>query len=214
MHGWNIIYALINFAILAGGLFLIGRKIVWNAIRAHADQVSGNLQQSAASHENAKKLLEGIEGESAAGEAEREEILHQAEASAEKIRRAEGEKTQAALDKIALDAHKDLRRLTHAQRLSVNQKAAEEITAAAAVQIAKPENAEARARLSERFLTRLPEQLRITPGDLSGIRSRGFFQVRVSSSEALGERDLECIRAGNHRCHGHRLYEAGLACCM
>ena len=28
MGGWNIIYGLINFAILAVGLFLIGKKIV------------------------------------------------------------------------------------------------------------------------------------------------------------------------------------------
>ena len=28
MSGWNIIYGLINFAILAVGLYLIGRKLV------------------------------------------------------------------------------------------------------------------------------------------------------------------------------------------
>ncbi len=195
MHGWNIIYALINFLILAVGLYFIGRKIVLNAIRAHADKVSGDLEQSAASRENAKKLLDGLEGESAKGEIEREGILRQAKAGAEDILRTGQEKTREELDKIALDAHKDLRRLTHAQRLQVNQKAAEEITAAAAEQIARPENAAARARLSERFLQRLPEQLRITPGDLSGIRSRGFFKVRVSSSEELGEGDLGRIRA-------------------
>jgi len=195
MHGWNIVYALINFLILAGGLYFIGRKIVANAIRAHVDKVSGDLEQSAASRENAKQLLDSLEGESAKGAAEREEILHNARAGAEEILRAGQEKTREELDKIALDAHKDLRRLTHAQRLQVNQKAAEEITAAAAEQIARPENAAARARLSERFLQRLPEQLRITPGDLSGIRSRGFFMVRVSSSEELGESDLGRIRA-------------------
>ena len=195
MHGWNIVYALINFLILAAGLYFIGRKIVVNAIRAHVDKVSGDLEQSAASRENAKILLDSIEGESAKGESERQEILRQAKANAEDILRAGQEKTREELDKIALDAHKDLRRLTHAQRLQVNQKAAEEITAAAAEQIARPENAAARARLSERFLRRLPEQLRITPGDLSGIRSRGYFKVRVSSSEELGEGDLGRIRA-------------------
>ena len=195
MHGWNIIYALINFLILAAVLFFIGRKIVLNAIRAHIDKVSGDLKQSAASRDNAKKLLDGIEGESSAGEAERQEILHHARADAEEILRAGNEKTREELDKINLDAHKDLRRLAHAQRLQVNQTAAEEITAAAAGQIARPENAAGRARLSERFLARLPEQMRLTPGDLSAIRSRGFFKVRVSSSEELGESDLGRIRA-------------------
>ena len=80
MHGWNILYGLINFAILAGGLYFIGRKIVANAIRAHRDKVSGDLEKSAASHENAKVLLDGIEGESAEGAQQVQEILRQAKA--------------------------------------------------------------------------------------------------------------------------------------
>ena len=151
MHGWNIVYGLINFAILAVGLYLIGRKIVANAIRAHREKVSGDLEKSAASRENAKKLLDGIEGENAKGESEREEILRQARASVEDIHRAAREQEKKEIDKIALDAHKDLRRLAHHQRILVNQKAAGEITAAAAEQIARPENAAARERMTTQF---------------------------------------------------------------
>ena len=101
MHGWNIIYALINFLILAAGLFFIGRKIVVNAIRAHADKVNADLEQSAASRENAKKLLDGLEGESAKGESEREEILRQAQAGAEDILRAGQERRRGRADRAA-----------------------------------------------------------------------------------------------------------------
>ena len=195
MHGWNIVYGLINFAILAVGLYLIGRKIVANAIRAHREKVSGDLEKSAASRENAKKLLDGIEGENAKGESEREEILRQARASVEDIHRAAREQEKKEIDKIALDAHKDLRRLAHHQRILVNQKAAGEITAAAAEQIARPENAAARERMTTQFISRLDERLQITPGDLSAIRSRGSLRLRIGSSEALKEEELSRIRA-------------------
>ena len=128
MHGWNILYALINFVILALGLFFIGRKIVAGAIRAHRDQVSGDLEKSAASHENAKILLGGIEGESAEGAQQVQEILNQAKAGAEEIHRAAAESDREATDLIADEAHKELRRQIHHQRILVNQKSAEEIT--------------------------------------------------------------------------------------
>ena len=60
MGGWNIYYGLLNFAILAGALVFIGRKIVVKAIKAHQDKVQSDLKQSAESLENAKKLLDGI----------------------------------------------------------------------------------------------------------------------------------------------------------
>ena len=195
MGGWNIFYALINFAVLAGALYFIGRKLVVKSIRAHREKVSGDLQKSAASLENANKLLDGIGEEKARGESERGEILRQAGASAEEIHRASAEADRKSAEAIAAEAGKDLRRQAHQQRLSLNRKAAEEITAAAAVQIARPENAAARRRMAERFIDRLPERLHITPGDLSAVRSRGSIRLRVSSPEELEENDFGRIRA-------------------
>ena len=54
MGGWNIYYGLLNFAILAGALVFIGRKIVVKVIKAHQDKVQSDLKQSAESLENAK----------------------------------------------------------------------------------------------------------------------------------------------------------------
>ena len=199
MGGWNIIYGLINFAILAAGLYLIGRKIVASAIRAHREKVSGDLEQSAASRENAKSLLGGIEDENARSAAEQEEILRQAEATAEEIHRNAREGDRQAVEHIREDAHKDMRRQLHHQRLEVNRRAAEELTAAAAAQIARPENAAARERMTERFIAKLDERLQLTPGDLSAIRSRGYLNVHVSSAQALTEKDTARIRAAVDR---------------
>ena len=138
MSGWNIIYGLINFLILAAGLYFVGRKLVIKGIKDHRDRIVGDLERSAAGHENAKQLLDSIEPENASAAAECGQILKQARESAAEISRVSGEGDREAAARIADEAHKDLRRLVHAQRIRTNEKAAEEITAAAAEQIARP----------------------------------------------------------------------------
>ena len=56
MGGWNIIYALINFVILAGALFLIGRKMVAKALKEHRSKIQSDLKESAESLERVKSL--------------------------------------------------------------------------------------------------------------------------------------------------------------
>ena len=83
MSGWNIFYGLLNFAILAGVLFIIGKKLVPKMLKGRQDQIQGDLEKSAAAAENAGKLLGGIENANAAGERARAEILAAARAAAE-----------------------------------------------------------------------------------------------------------------------------------
>ena len=56
MSGWNIFYGLINFAILAGALFLIGRKMVKGIFGRHRDEVARGLEQSEKAAETAREL--------------------------------------------------------------------------------------------------------------------------------------------------------------
>ena len=43
LSGWNIIYGLINFAILAAALYFIGRKLVVRGYRDHREAVEKTL---------------------------------------------------------------------------------------------------------------------------------------------------------------------------
>ena len=67
MSGWNILYGLINFVILAGGLFLVGRKIVRNMLEKHRDEVQKGLEDSEQAAENAGKLLQELPEKDARG---------------------------------------------------------------------------------------------------------------------------------------------------
>ena len=53
MNGWNMIYALINFAILAAGLYFVGKKIVAKMYADHRKAVEEEIEHTARSVENA-----------------------------------------------------------------------------------------------------------------------------------------------------------------
>ena len=193
MGGWNIFYGLLNFAILAAALYVIGRKIVVNAVKSHQDKVQSDLQQSAESLENAKKLLDGIEQENAKAAKEREEILTVARNAAEAESRSAAEEDRQAADHIAADARKDLEQEARGLRRRLNEKAAEEITAEAAEAIKNPVNAAARSALTEKFVSLVEEKLHITRGDLAGFRDSGSVTVRLGSAEELAPEKVERI---------------------
>ena len=46
MSGWNIVYGLINFAILAVALYFIGRKLVVKGYRDHREKVERTLARA------------------------------------------------------------------------------------------------------------------------------------------------------------------------
>ena len=86
MSGWNILYGLINFVILAGGLFLVGRKIVRNMLEKHRDEVQKGLEDSEQAAENAGKLLQELPEKDARGREVVARIAEEAEEAARQRR--------------------------------------------------------------------------------------------------------------------------------
>ena len=152
MGGWNIIYNLINFAILAAALFLVGKKIVPKIFGGRRDQITESLEKSGQAAENAKETPAKIQAANAAGEKEREEILAAARATAEANRREAEEADRQAAAKLMGDAAQEEKGLRRALQSELSGKAAEEITAAAAELLRQPEQAGARDRLSRSFV--------------------------------------------------------------
>jgi F-type H+-transporting ATPase subunit b len=92
---------LLNFAILAGGYYFLGRKPIGNALKSRRDSIANDIEEAerarAAAEERAKfyqAKLEKLEDEVRAarealvraGEAEGERIVSDAEAKAERLR--------------------------------------------------------------------------------------------------------------------------------
>ena len=165
MSGWNLFYGLINFAILAAGLYFIGRKIVKSMFQKHRDEVADGLEQSARAAENAPLLLQELPERTARGQADVARIGAEAEENARLLREKAAQSAEEELDELRRSEAGHEERYQRSLRRELNAKAAEEICAKAAQLLIRPEYTKARHELEERFVERMERELVLTAGD-------------------------------------------------
>ena len=199
MSGWNILYGLINFLILAVGLYFVGRKTVVGMFRKHKEEVADGLEQSARAAEKGELLLRELPQKTADGEAAAARIGREAEEIARQHREAAAEETRRTLEGLAQNAAEEDMRYQRVLRRELNGRTAEEICAQTAALLAKPENAGARRALNERFVSRIERELKLTAGDRLRQLEGGSLTMTLSAAEkpdpALLERLNRAIEA-------------------
>ena len=68
-YEYSLLYGLINFAILAGGLGLVGRKLLPKIFGGRRREIEAELKAAEEAPARAEEVLRGLEAESAAGKA-------------------------------------------------------------------------------------------------------------------------------------------------
>ena len=194
MGGWSLIYNLINFAILAAGLYFIGRKLVVNAYQKHRDTIQEDLEKSAASLENVKTLEAELESAKAAGEKERAGILSDAKTLAKEYTAKAVKADEETAAHLKYEAQKELDHESLRLRRELHEQAAGEIAEAAGELIRQPERAAARERLSAQFLTWLREKLTITRGDALSFRAMSAIPLTIRAAVEPDEAFVGQIR--------------------
>ncbi len=165
MGGWNIFYGILNFLILAAGLYFIGRKLVRDMFRKHRDEVSGGLEKSAQAAVHAEKLLESLPERDEQARQVLARIGQEAEDAVRLCRELSARETEAELQVLARETAGEEQRYRRALRRDLNAKAAEEICEKTALLLQQPDYAQARRAMAERFVARMERELKLTPGD-------------------------------------------------
>ena len=199
MSGWNIFYGLINFAILAGALFLIGRKMVKGIFGRHRDEVARGLEQSEKAAETAQELLQSLPQVTARGEEDLAQIGREGEEALQRSRERAAEESAAELMELRRSAAGEETRYQRALRREQNARAAEDICTKAALLLQKPEYAAARRGLAERFVERMERELKLTDGDRMALLEGESLTLQLSAAEtpegALLERLCRALSA-------------------
>ncbi|MCR5088122.1 MAG: F0F1 ATP synthase subunit alpha [Oscillospiraceae bacterium] len=185
MGGYTLVYGLINFAILAAGLFLVGRKLVPKIFGGYRSKVEESLKAADQAEENAGKLLAEIESSNAEAEKEYEGILEAAQSNVAAEEEKARQQDQNAADSAAAELEKELQHNKRTARKELTREAMESIVAAAAEQIARPENAVARERVTEKFIARAEKELTLTRGELITYHENNGISVEFRSAEEL-----------------------------
>ncbi|MBR4550381.1 MAG: F0F1 ATP synthase subunit alpha [Oscillospiraceae bacterium] len=194
MSGWSLLFNLINFVILAAGLYLIGRKIVRKAYQSHRDTIQSDLEQSAASLENVKTLHVQLDEAKTAGESERAGILSDAKKLAKENSRKSDQEDEAVAAQLCAEARKELEHEAIRMRRELSEQAGSEISEAAGDLIRLPEHDKARERLAERFVNWFCGQLTITCGDALSFRESGAVALTIRAASQPEDATVARIR--------------------
>ena len=187
MSGWNIVYGLINFAILAVALYFIGRKLVVKGYRDHREKVERTLARADEAVVEAKNLLDAIPDAKAAGERACGEILTAAKAAAEENSRLSREKLAAEEERLAAENDKTLRLARADLRRELGDEAAAGIGEAAAALLTQEIYAPQRAALCERQIDAFAADYRPYPGELECFADEGRARIAVRFAEKTDE---------------------------
>ncbi len=183
--GWTFLYALINFAILGGALFFIGKKIVINGYKSHRDAVEADLKRAEDASAHADELLGSVGGIQAAGDAECKEINSIADKAMQENNAASEANDRETVAGNAAARAAELENLRKAMRREQNTEAAARITAAAGDVLKQEKFAAKRKALNARFLSDLEQVIAPMPSDYERIDSGKPIRATVVSAEAL-----------------------------
>ncbi len=190
----NFWYALINFLILAAGLYLVGRKFVVGAFRAHRERVEDGLRRSEAGQAAAASLPDALANERAA--AGQRELAAGAETEARRDAQLARSAEDAKVAETAADAQ--FQSELDGLRSEMLQKAAwdalEHLAAAARESLCRePFASEFRKREGE-LLEEILAVADVTPGDRAYLAQRGALPVLLKSAFPLPAADVERVR--------------------
>ena len=193
MGGWNIIYALINFVILAVVLYLFGKKIAIKMYRDHRDRIAAGLDQAKNADGEAEKIFSDIASAEEKSAGERESMIGEAHAAADERSRAAAEAEAQAEAYMKASVLGDEERLRAQMRRELARSAAGSITREAAELIRSDSGAD--GRLSKKFISDFKASLAMTPCDSSRLSAGERLPVKISSVSVLGDEERRGLLA-------------------
>ncbi len=195
MHGWSLISGIINFLILAGVLYLLGRKIVGKMLNGRTERIINDLNRSEEAKKNAA-ILRGTLGHADEQIRQQEEqIRAEATASARAESEKRGEEDAAVTRPIIDQARRNGDQVLHEVRRTITDESAETITAAAGELLRADDYQQQRRALTERFEQRFAETVAPTVADRANVLERGRIAVTVTAENEPDPRIVEQVRA-------------------
>ena len=202
MFEWNIFYGLLNFAILAAGLYFVGKKPAAKMYKDYRDKVSGDLERAKEAAANAEKLQDNLEALDAAGRSDCDRIIADAKQQAQELSSAAKSENERQRQNAQADSASSYEQMCFDMQKRFNAEAAQELTDAAA-DILRGSSAESRKALIARFIEELPAKLEIQPSDRVKIASGEKLSVTISGGEELSAADAEEIGKVIEDKYGH-----------
>ena len=155
MSGWTIGYGLINFAILATVLFLLGRKMMQKMLRERRARIEWELEDAERAKLRALSLREELKDSDARREAQAEEIRRETEQKAGEKRALSLEKERETAEKLNAQAMRGVEKLMQETRRRLTDEVSSSLSTAAGSYLQKQAEPDKLHALNRRFLRRV-----------------------------------------------------------
>ena len=195
MGGWNIFYALINFAILVFVLVKFGKKMVVNMINGNRQQISDALDAAKAAGENAQHITETLADIRAEGQAQSQEIVSQARERSVQSLSQSAQARQELAESRRKQTRQDALSMKHQVLGQLRDEKAADILAEAGELLKGADYAQARRAMPARFLTALEEKLALTDSDRARLRWGEGLKASLTGAEEIDPEIAGQVRA-------------------
>ena len=200
MSGWSLLAALVNFAILAGGLYLFGKKLVAKMLSDNRQHIIDGLRQAQECTERAGSLDAELERLRRETDERRQTLLREADETAERNARISGEKSRALEEGARLAQRSEAEALKAQMLRELKAESAPTLLEQTGELIKGGGYDAAIAGLESRFAAELEPLLRLTPADEACLQWGGRIDVTLyAASEAALRHEPELRRVAEDR---------------
>ncbi len=195
MGGWNILYGLINFAILALGLYLIGKKLVIKAYKGHRQSIADALAASEKAKTEAGEIMAYLDRAHEDEQQKTEAIVREASDKARENSHGAAAERQKALSLVEEETRRALCLKREEIYKRLNSRMSKTVAEEAAAEIASAEKAVEREEFAQIAFRKISTYLRPTVDDERLLRAGEKVKTRLISAEPLKEDFMAALRA-------------------
>ena len=185
----DFLFAVINFVILFGALFLITRKMIVRMFKERKEKIAQDLEQSHQADLESQRLSTDVAQARDQARQQEDALLAETRAQVERSSR-EAEKEADALRRNAIQTEKQLRSQMHGQ---VSAQVIRQVASQAGETLKTSAFAPERQALVERYIEQVKEVVAAMPSDILNMNELKKLNISIASPEPLTDEEMKKV---------------------
>ena len=189
----DFLFAVINFVILFGALFLITRKMIVRMFKERKEKIAQDLEQSHQADLESQRLSTDVAQAQDQARQQEDDLLAETRAQVERSsREAEKLRTEEAdaLRRNAIQTEKQLRSQMHGQ---VSAQVIRQVASQAGETLKTSTFAPERQALVERYIEQVKEVVAAMPSDILNMNELKKLNISIASPEPLTDEEMKKV---------------------
>ena len=208
MHLKDFIFAVINFLILFGALFLITRKMIVRMFKERKEKIAGEIEKARQAEQEAADLESRAQQEKEQSRQQERELLEKTRRQVEENSVTAASESQEAANVLRQSAEQREQQMRAIMHKEVSTQVLCQVAEETGKALRREEYAARRREMSDRFVRQVEETVSLQPSDVLNILSGNKLEVTVTGAQPLTENQLaELQRALDKKAYAARQAE-------